>query len=55
VFENRGLRRTFGLKRDRVIGNEENYIMRRLMTCTPHQILFGDQIEKNGIGGHVAR
>jgi hypothetical protein len=25
--------------------------MRSLMICTPHQIIFGDQIEKNEIGG----
>ena len=24
--------------------------MRNLMVCTPHQMLFGDQIEKNGMG-----
>jgi len=28
----------------------ESYIMRSLMICTPHQILFGDQIEKNEMG-----
>jgi hypothetical protein len=28
VFENRVLRRIFGLKRDEVTGNGENYIMR---------------------------
>jgi len=41
VFENRVLRRIFGLKRDEVTGNGENYIMKNLMTCTPHPILFG--------------
>ena len=25
--------------------------MRSLVMCTPHQILFGDQIEKNELGG----
>jgi len=39
VFENRVLRRIFGPKRDEVIGNGENYIMRSLMICTPHPIL----------------
>jgi len=24
------------------------------MICTPQQIFFGDQIEKNGMGEHVA-
>jgi hypothetical protein len=41
VLENRVLRRIFGLKRDEVIGNGENYIMRSLMICTPYPIMFG--------------
>ena len=41
VFENRVLRRVFGHKRDEVIGSGENYIMRSLMKCTPHPVLFG--------------
>ena len=41
VFENRELRRTFGPKRDEVKGSGENYIIRSLMTCTAHPILFG--------------
>ena len=40
VFENRVLRRIFGPKRDEVKGSGENYIMRGLMICTAHQILF---------------
>jgi len=28
-----------------------NFIIRSLMICTPHQILFADQIEKNEMGG----
>jgi len=39
VFANRVLR-TFGSERDEVKGSGENYIMRSLMICTPHQILF---------------
>jgi hypothetical protein len=31
-------------------GIEGNYIMRSLITCTPHTILFGDQIEKKKMG-----
>jgi len=40
VLGNRVLRRIFGTKKR---GNKivENYIMRSLMTCTAHQILFG--------------
>jgi hypothetical protein len=38
VFENRVLRRIFGSRRD---GMEKNYIMRSLIICTAHQILFG--------------
>jgi len=40
VFENRVLRRIFGPKRDKVTGDRENYLMRSLMICTPHPILF---------------
>jgi hypothetical protein len=39
--ENRVLRRIFGPKRDEVTGNGDNYIMKSLMICTPHPILFG--------------
>ena len=41
LFENRVLRRVFGPKRDKVQGNGENYIMRSLIICTPHSVLFG--------------
>jgi hypothetical protein len=51
VFENRLLRRIFGHKRDEVARSRENYIMRSLMICIFHQILFGDQIRKNEMGG----
>ena len=40
VFENKVLRRIFGPKRDEVTGFGENYIMKSLMMCTPHQILI---------------
>jgi len=29
----------------------ENYIMKSSVIYSPHQIFFGDQIEKNEIGG----
>ena len=41
VFENRVLRRILGPKRDEVTRNGENYIMRSLIICTPHPVLFG--------------
>ena len=41
VFENRVLRRVYGLKRDEVTGNGENYIMRSLVICTPYPVLCG--------------
>jgi hypothetical protein len=41
VFENRVLRGIFGVKKDEVTGNGEDYITRNLMVCTHHQILFG--------------
>jgi hypothetical protein len=40
VFENTLLRRIFGPKRDEVTGSGKGYIMRGLMICTLHQILF---------------
>ena len=40
VFENRVLRRISGPKRDEVTGSGGNYILRSLMICIPHQILF---------------
>jgi hypothetical protein len=39
VFLNRVLRRIFGPKRDE--GRGENYIVRSLVFCTAHPILFG--------------
>jgi len=45
------LRRIFRPKRDEITGSGENYIMRSLMICTPHQIFSGKQIEKNEMGG----
>jgi hypothetical protein len=41
LFGNMALRRIFGPKRDEVTGSEEKYIMRSLMICTAHPILFG--------------
>jgi hypothetical protein len=40
AFENRVLKRIFGPKKDGVTGECKNYIMKSLMICTPHQILF---------------
>jgi hypothetical protein len=34
LFENRVLRRIFGLERDEMVENGENCIMRRFVTCT---------------------
>jgi hypothetical protein len=43
VFERRVLRRIFGPKSDEVTGGGDTskYIMKSLMICTAHQILFG--------------
>jgi hypothetical protein len=42
VFEKRVLRRIFGPKRDEVTGEwRKLYIIRNLMICTSHPILFG--------------
>jgi hypothetical protein len=40
IFENRVLRVVFGVKRDEVQGSGETFIMRSLMICTAHPILF---------------
>jgi hypothetical protein len=40
VFKNRVLRRIFGSERDEVTRKWKNYVMRSLMICTAHQILF---------------
>jgi hypothetical protein len=37
VFENRVLRKIFGLRRDEVTGDGGNCIMRSFITCTPRQ------------------
>jgi hypothetical protein len=41
VFENRMLRRIFGHNRDEVTWEWRKYIMRTLIICTSHPILFG--------------
>ena len=41
VSENTVLRGIFGVKRDEVTVNGENYIMKSLMIYTAHSILFG--------------
>jgi len=41
AIENIVLRRIFGPKRERKQGSGENYIMRSLLICVPHQMLFG--------------
>jgi hypothetical protein len=41
AFENKVPRRIFGPKRDEGQGSGEHYIKRNLMTCTHHQIQFG--------------
>ena len=40
VFEGRVLRRIFGPNRDEVTGELGNYLMRSLVICTRHSILF---------------
>ena len=40
VSEKRVLRRIFGPKKDELTREWSNCIMRSLMICTPHQILF---------------
>jgi len=40
LFENMVLRRIFGLSGTRWRGSGENYIMKSLMICIPHPIMF---------------
>jgi hypothetical protein len=51
VFENRVLRKIFGVKIDGVTGSGEDYINRSFRIFTAHQIKSGDQIETNEMGG----
>jgi hypothetical protein len=39
-----------GLRGTRQQGSGKNYIMSRLIICTPHSLLWGDKIEKNEMG-----
>jgi len=45
------MRRIFGPKKEKGQGSGENYIMRSIMICTPHQYNSGDKIEMNERGG----
>ena len=51
VFENRVLRRVFGPRRDEVTEEWGKLHNKELNDLYPHQILFGDEIEKNEMGG----
>jgi len=55
VFENRMLRRVFGPKRDEVTGEWRKLHKEELGIFTPYTIFAGGKIEKNEMGGHVAR
>ena len=44
-----------GLRGTRLQRSGENYIKRSLMICIPHPIFWGDYIEKNEMGGALAR
>jgi hypothetical protein len=41
LYENRVFRKIIGRRRDEATRSGENYIMRSLMICTVHSILFG--------------
>jgi hypothetical protein len=40
MFENNGMRKTSGPKREKIKGSGEDCILRSFMICTPYQILF---------------
>ena len=50
-FENRVLRKISGPKRDEVTRSGEEYITRSFIFSTPQQIILGDQIKNNEMGG----
>jgi hypothetical protein len=50
-FENRVLRKISGPKSDEVTRSGEDYITRSFVLSTPQQIILGDQIKKNEMGG----
>jgi hypothetical protein len=59
VFENRVLRKTFGLKRDEVTGEWRRQLNKELMICTPHLILFElsnqEERDRQGMLAHMGR
>ena len=56
VFENRVLRRIFGPKRNEITGEWRTLHNEELNDLySPPNVIGCDQIEKNGIGSHVAR
>jgi hypothetical protein len=54
VFENRVLRRIFGLIGTRLQGSGEIYIIKSLMICTPHPNFRVMKSRRMRWGGHVA-
>jgi hypothetical protein len=55
VFESRGVKNIFGLKRDEIDGDWRRLHNEELVIFISHHILFGDQIKNNYMGSHVAR
>jgi hypothetical protein len=55
VLENSVLRRIFGLKRDEVTGNVEDYIMRNLMIYSSPNIIPVIKSRRMRLAGHEAR
>jgi hypothetical protein len=49
LFENRVLRRIFGPMKDTVTGQWRKLL--NLVICTPHPVIWGNQIDKNKMGG----
>jgi hypothetical protein len=55
VPDNRVLRRIFGPKMEEVAGGWRRLHNEELHKFTLHQLLLGDQIKEDEMGGHVAR
>ena len=54
VFEDRVLREIFGSKIDGVTVDGEEYTMRSFTICTAQQIVLGDHMKKNEMGGECS-
>lgn len=56
VFNTGSLRKTFEPNREDVTGGCKNCVLRAVIICIPHKILFGTKLKEHDMGGaHVTR